>query len=353
MKLKVFIALDTAEIDLPNCISFLYPFFRDFTEEQKIKKYGNWFLNIQIVHSLPECDVIILPYRIDYYYLNKKKKFLADINSSSVLHNKLLICATKGDLEITPLFTNYHLYRMGGYRSKNKGNSFTYPVFFDDPAQVYFNGNITYQTKKTQLPVVGFCGQAQQSTKKWFIDISKGLSTRLLKLLGRWPYDIESLISTTRIRSKLLDSLEKSPLVKTNFIRHTKYRAGAVTNEEKKEGSRVFFTNINDSQYIICYRGLGNFSVRLYETLASGRIPVIVLSDNNLPFPGEINWHMFPVVKEGNKHNIAKVIAEFHATLSEDEFLTLQKKARAIWESYFTYKSFMAKWVNKYINLLN
>ena len=334
---------------MPYCIAFLYPFFRDFTEEQKVEKYGDWFLKISVVNTAEACDYIILPHSINYYYTHNSKSFLSSINALSVRHGKRIICATKGDFEITPAFVNFDIYRLGGYFSKNAGNSFVYPVFIADPVQAFFKGPLTFHTVKSAKPVVGFCGQASDDIKKWIKDIGLGVSRRLLKLINKWPFDNDPLISTTIERSRLLRRLEKSHAIQTNFIKHKQYRGGAKTKEEKEESSREFFNNIKESDYILCYRGAGNFSVRLYETMACGRIPVIVRSDNNLPFEDEINWNMFPVVTEDNYENIGEIIALFHSSLTDEEFLSLQKKARWLWEEYFTYKKFMSRWINKYI----
>jgi len=288
---------------------------------------------------------------VGYYYVHKKEAFLKNIDALSTKHGKLIICATKGDMEVTPRLTNYHLYRMGGYHTKNKGNQFAYPVFIKDPAPNFSNGLLTFHEIKTQKPVAGFCGQAKGGLKKWAVDIARGAYRRALKLIAQWPYDNEKLESTTVKRSHILDLLEKSPLIQTNFIRHTKYRGGVKTKEEKEENTKLFFNNMHQSQYIVCYRGAGNYSVRLYETMASGRIPIIVKSNNNLPFEGEINWNIFPVIGENNISDIAELVASFHTELSDSQFLHLQQEARRIWEDYLTYQSFMRRWLDKYVLL--
>jgi len=350
MMFKIYVPLLTAEIIMPECIAFLYPFYNTSkTKDEKVKQFGDWFLNVEITHVVQECDAIMLPYNIGYYYKHKQLAHLKTINELSSKHHKLIICATKGDLEVTPNFANYHLYRHGGYASKNKGAHFCYPVFVQDPAANIFNGQLPVPVNKTAKPIIGFCGQAKGGAKKWATDIGRGLYRRMLKWMGKWPYDNETLESTTLKRAHILHLLEKSPLVQTNFIKHTKYRGGVKTKEAKEENTRMFFNNMQQSQYIVCYRGAGNYSVRLYETLATGRIPIIVKSDNLMPLANEIDWHMFPVVEENNIGNIAQTVASFHASLSNEQFIQLQQEARRIWQTYLTYKGFMARWLEKYV----
>ncbi len=67
-----------------------------------------------------------------------------------------------------------------------------------------------------------------------------------------------------------------------------------------------------ESDYILCARGAGNFSRRLYEALSCGRIPVFVDTDCVLPYQSEINWKEYFVcgLRVGEK------VAEFHGLLS-------------------------------------
>ena len=56
-----------------------------------------------------------------------------------------------------------------------------------------------------------------------------------------------------------------------------------------------FFQNISDTDYTICIRGTGNFSQRLYEVLAFGRIPIFIDTDSILPYDEIINWRDYCV----------------------------------------------------------
>ncbi len=46
---------------------------------------------------------------------------------------------------------------------------------------------------------------------------------------------------------------------------------------------REFRENLLESDYVLCPRGFGNFSIRLYETLSSGATPILINSGKNLP----------------------------------------------------------------------
>lgn len=348
MPLRIFIPDWTNEVYLPSAIPPLYPFLKkQKTNEELIGMYGAWIDEIEIVSSVAICDIVVLLYEVGYYYKNHLVDQLKKINADAASAGKLTLCWSKGDEGITPDLLNYHLYRLGGYRSKNKGNQFLSPVFIEDPLPKYFGNQLQFQPK-TPKPVIGFCGQGKASIAKFIVDFFRGYKNRIEKIIGTNFYDVETLESSTLKRSNLLDILEKSALVNTNFIRHTRYRAGQSGKDGKEASSKIFFTNMLQSQYIVCYRGAGNFSVRLYETLASGRIPIIVLSDNNLPFEDEINWNIFPIIASEKWEETGKIVSAFHALLSEEAFIALQKNAREIYEQYISYNGFMCRWVKKY-----
>lgn len=351
MKLKIYIPDWNENAAKLDCTPMVYPFLNTgLSFDENVIKYGDWIKDVMFVNDLPSCDICLLMYNLNYYYRKKKVSELAAINRQTVNASKLLICLAKGDIGITPNFKNFHLYRWDAYASKNEGNQFVMPVLIGDPLKQYYNNEMTIHETKTEKPVIGFCGQGQGGIVKLLIDTIRGIENRVLKVFGKWPNDTEPLISTTYIRSKMLNKLENSPLVSTKFIRHAKYRGGVKTKEEKEESSKQFFKNIIDTQYTFCYRGVGNFSVRLFETLACGRIPIIVKSDNNLPLEKDIDWQKFPTVNEDEFKKIDVVIAKFHKSISEADFVALQKHAREIWENYLTYKSFMRNRIDYYLN---
>jgi hypothetical protein len=354
MKLKIFVPEWRGEEVLKTkCVPFLYPFTSyDQSHEQRVANYGDWVNYVELNTTLAECNLVMPAYYVNDYYKQNQEAVLIEHNAKAASHNKLTICWTKGDLEITPPLENFHLFRNGGYLSRNKGNDFVFPPFFADPIDKFLGGEVLIHQQKTEKPIVGFCGQGKATIGKWIIDIARNTTRSFKKKIGKWPFDLEVNTSTTVERSRMLDCMERSNKVVANFIRHTKYRAGVRTKEEKEKSSQPYFKNIQESQYILCYRGAGNFSLRLYETLACGRIPLIVLSDNNLPYPTLINWKQFPVIDKEDVKNIDQFLARYHASLSNDQFIQLQKSARKIFVDHISYTGFMTTFMKQYFDLL-
>ncbi len=83
---------------------------------------------------------------------------------------------------------------------------------------------------------------------------------------------------------------------------------------------------------MLCPRGKGNYSIRFYETLASGRIPVFINTDCVLPFEEWIDWRQYCVWVEGHEvAHVAEKVAEFHEGLSDEEFRDRQRACRQLW----------------------
>lgn len=355
MALKIFVPDIKKNIDRKVCVLPLIPFLtNDLSSEQRVEKFGNWINQIQLVNDVESCDFVMPAHYVNNYYYKKEIENLQQINKLAIAANKLTVCFTNGDWGVTPKLNNFHLYRFSGYRSKNSGNQFCCPFFLgSDPLYRYYDGKLPVHNQKPIIPVIGFCGRASGNIFGWGTDIVKDLGRSVLKLAGKWPEDIESFHGSSYKRYHILKELEQSPLFETNFILHKTFKGGGESAEEKRRLSEMFYINMKQSHYAFCYRGWGNYSIRLYEALASGRIPFIIDSDNNLPFPGKINWNMFPVASHSDRKNIPSILASFHAALSNNDFVNLQYKARAIWEQFCTYNGYMEQWVNKYLQHTN
>ncbi len=65
------------------------------------------------------------------------------------------------------------------------------------------------------------------------------------------------------------------------------------SSERYQDRRRRFLETVFRSKFVLCPRGAGTSSIRLYETLAAGRVPVI-LSDRWIPPVGPV-WESFSI----------------------------------------------------------
>jgi hypothetical protein len=132
--------------------------------------------------------------------------------------------------------SNVVLFRTSMCKSLKKPNEYLLPYIWDMP-DAPFN-----PLPLTEKPRVGFCG----------------------------------LVSQHRVRT--LQTLYSAPNIETSFILRNQFMGGA-TEQAKQE----FYINMMQNHFTVCNRGAGNFSIRFYQTLAAGRIPVLLDTDILLP----------------------------------------------------------------------
>jgi exostosin family protein len=97
------------------------------------------------------------------------------------------------------------------------------------------------------------------------------------------------------------------------------------TDEQKRD----YVRDILDSKFVLCPRGQGTASHRLFEVMQLGRVPVIIADDWVEP-PGP-DWSEFSLrVPESATHSISKLLID-----RESEFPQMARKAREAWEEFF------------------
>lgn len=133
-------------------------------------------------------------------------------------------------------------------------------------------------------------------------------------------------------REKICQYFSNSGL-KTNFILRDSYIFNLQENHKKE-----FEDNMNENLFTLCYRGRGNFSVRFYETLMRGRIPIQINSSSIFPYVDEIDYSeigIFIEEEDLEKIDLEKLIQDYYYSKSHDELLRIQKNNRRIYEEYF------------------
>jgi hypothetical protein len=210
------------------------------------------------------------------------------------------------------------------------------PVFINDPYSYIYQQQIEYLTK-TEKPNVGYVGHAKGGLKKLLTSTIVFLKENFDIFIGKNNSDYCKFYLSSHVRLKYLKIIESSNKIISNFIYRDKYRAGVKTNEERIITTKEFFDNIKDNSYTFCMRGGGNFSVRFYETLAMGRIPLFIDTECILPLDKVINWKNHCVIV--NYSNISQLndeLVNFHNSITNEEFVNLQKNNRLIWETHLT-----------------
>lgn len=274
-----------------------------------------------------KADVHIFPLELSSLYsLGKSKEWLLFLDKAKEL-NKIVWVYAGGDFGITlPFDQNIHAFRLGGFDTKLDQNTHVMPSFINDPIIVF---EIKwYVLEKNNKPSVGFVGHSNGSFSKMIKEFLIYDKQQIKRMFGFDKTDFQSFFPSSRKRFQLLEKLRKSDEVDTDFIYRKKYRAGVKNENEVKETTLEFYRNIASNLYTFCMRGSGNFSVRFYETLIMGRIPVVVDTDFRLPLHDLIDWSKHCVIVK--KETMIVDLLNFHNSKSKDEIYEIQKSNREL-----------------------
>ena len=206
------------------------------------------------------------------------------------------------------------VFRTSFYRSTKAPNETALPGWSID------SGSFA-QREKGNDPIVGFCGCYTNNMQRYLS----------------------------------LKSLDQDERIKTNFILHD-HAWGAknlsdvsnIDNDYRQTVREAFMNNMLESDYILCARGQGNYSYRIYETLSAGRIPVIIDTDVVLPHDEILNWKDISIwVPQDQVEQASDFVYSFHNNISSKEFIDLQAKCRMVYEDYIRPTEFYKTWFNE------
>lgn len=353
MKLKLF--TDLSLLTLGHPIHLLIPFTGVMDYENspghvmagrfdEYYKKGKEFIELT---TIEDCDACLLPV---YYKLsgdiasfeNSIKPFIEKVENSG---KKTFVFLGHDIEDINVKINNAIVFSSAIYKSKQASNVYSYPHFFEDYIERYKEGKLVLR-KKGGLPVIGFCGYAPPVG----IRFGKDKIVSSLKLIAnyfgimRWFPDK----SSHSYRAKSIIAIRKSKKIVANFRIKSNFAFGPTgmlntgfSNETNEAFRTNFINNIIESDYTLCVRGIGNNSIRFFEALCCGRIPLFINTDSVLPFDFSIDWKKLCIwVEEKDLNKIEELIINFHENISEEEFIQLQKKLRLLWEEYFTPEGF-------------
>ncbi len=316
----------------------LKPFLKskDFTVAQRKAMYGVSENNFKIVTDIDNSDVCILTMSWNYYVINKKlDQAIEFIEFSRKHHKKVWIVNVLDSPLKLPNFKNCILFEPGVYASKLKSFQNVIPVFIQDPLKLYYKTDSFIARPYNSIPTVGFCGLADGSILNKYERLLKILLRNFASYLGLRHLKTETLIEPAYLRHRVMALIENSKVINSNFIIRSHYSAGKQKKNDKVQSHTLeFYDNIRDSDYVLCIRGAGNFSVRFYETLAMGRIPIFINTDSVLPLSHVIPWkHHVVWVEYDELHLIEEKIVRFHQQLNERTLNDLFKRNRKLWDS--------------------
>jgi hypothetical protein len=339
--------------------TMLYPFWDKNAEDPRDPRSGGLNRYAEIgsrffqMTQLHDADVAILPADWRHVLKNEKAKGLAlEFVEMARQARKPVVIFFPGDSDETVPIENAVVFRTSFYRSRRRANEFAMPAFSQDFTEKYFGSQLPVRAKR-EKPTVGFCGYAAppKASFKW----------RRRDILI-WGANLLGLIKVQAnpgkvLRTKVMSMLSQSSLLETNFIGRERWFGGAVLQNGTKDFNTLqkrrheYVLNMADSDYIICLRGAGNHSRRLYETMSCGRIPLFIDTDCVLPYDWLVDWKQYCIwVDEKDMSKIVERVVAFHEALSPKGFRDMQMECRKLWEDWLSPVGFFANFHRHFKN---
>jgi hypothetical protein len=144
----------------------------------------------------------------------------------------------------------------------------------------------------------------------------------------------------SKYRKKLIKVFSASPAVRSDFILRKKFWGGSPHDAQI---IKEFNDNMKENVFIISQRGAGNYSMRFYQALAAGRIPVLVNTNMTLPFENKINWNDLIVFEKDEVTCLKKVIDVFKS----GKYIQMQNDCAKLFSSYFSDTTFFSHLVDQ------
>jgi hypothetical protein len=190
------------------------------------------------------------------------------------------------------------------------------------------------------IPSVGFCGAIHRNEFR-----SPNLYRRIFRR-HRNQYPI-AYPHAPGLRAIAIDTLRDVEGIEHRFIERERFMGGAVRPdgtvdpEIARTTGEEFFENLLNTDYSLCMRGAGNFSIRFYQALSLGRIPLFIDTSCMLPWPDIIDWRGLCVwVDAGDMPALGSTLVREHARMGPEGFAERQRRCRDVWERHLSASGF-------------
>jgi hypothetical protein len=146
-------------------------------------------------------------------------------------------------------------------------------------------------------------------------------ATKLVGFMGQ---------ARTGLRQRIFELCAEQELADGWLIRAANVDWRTITSRDFNPLKQEYAALMRSSKFILCPRGKGVSSIRFFETLKAGRVPVLI-SDSYV-LPSKIHWDRCCVsVPESALREIPSVIAHY-----EDRWKEMARTARQTWEAHFS-----------------
>ena len=299
--------------------------------------YGLQKQDLWLSKNEEDADVLILPLTWNYYLKYGKLSDAMNTIKEYEKYKKPILSWASGDYSLKIPDGNYILLQHNLSKSKLKKNQYAYPAIIRDPIS-----NLKLYGIDVSSPFynfsISFCGVANRNFIDKYENLLKEFLFKIKSKIKKRYLDLDAPISGMKLRGDILDSLVRSTELRTNIIiRNPKDRVKIKKQKYKIE----YWDNMLSAPFTLCIRGNGNFSVRLYETLALGRIPVIIDTDCVFPLENQIDWRRHCIfIFDKDAQKAVRTAEQLIGRMSDDEIRKIQLINRKFWFDSLSFAGF-------------
>jgi hypothetical protein len=292
------------------------------------------FTAFRFVERIEDCEYVVLPHSIARVTPALRLP-LDEAFALARTHGKELLIFFYGDLSYREHIQGAITFKWSAFRHSIQPGEIITPVFFDDLAR---ETPILWR-QKSPRPSVGFCGFAGfpsfKTRLKYYVDnaVTDGVSV----VTGR-PY-LRAQKRGLYFRRKGIKILAADPRVDTRFIVRDSFFNQI--HADPKETRREYLENLQNADFTLAPKGDPNTSTRFFEALSLGRIPILIDTETVLPLEKEIDYDSFILrVPHTEMHTLPGRILDLYESLSDDEFIRMQARARDAFVNYLQREPF-------------
>ncbi len=293
--------------------------------------------DFMLVDTFDDADVVLVPQPI-----RSVTPAIRAYLDTQVAHaqEKPVLVFTRGDLSHDVFVRDVVLYKGSQYGYLRQPNEIIVPPFVEDLGEQYG----AHIREKGETPVVSFCGWAGFASHTQYLKyvVKNALLTLRKVVTGNAHLEVHR--KGIYFRLAAMRALEASSRVRTNFIiRHTFSASKKTISLDPAIARKEYVDYMINSDFVLAPKGDGNFSVRFYEALALGRVPILIDTDCVLPREEVIDYASVILrVPYTELHTLPDRVADFYASHTPETWRARQEHARELFRTHLRYDRFMS-----------
>lgn len=297
------------------------------------------YTGFTLVENYEDADIVLVPQPIRR--VTPAIRAYLDVQVAAArAAGKPVVVFTRGDLSHDVFVPDVVLCKGSQYGYLRQPNEIIVPPLVEDLGEQFG----VHLREKSNTPVVSFCGWAGFASHSAYVKYQmKNLLLSLRKLITRDAH-LEVHRKGIYFRRAAMRALADSPRVQTHFIIRQTFSASKKTiSMDPVVARKEYVDSMINSDFVLAPKGDGNFSVRFYEALALGRVPILIDTDCVLPREDVIDYESVILrVPYTELHTLPDHVADYYASHTPESWRARQERARELFPTQLRYDRFMS-----------